>query len=54
MIKVFRFLAMCTISVAFATLTIASAQVYTSMDKPHVLSNAVVHESRLNLTFRHC
>ena len=44
MIKVFRFLAMCTISVAFATLTIASAQVYTSIDKPHVLSNAVVNE----------
>jgi hypothetical protein len=44
MIKVFRFLAMCTISVAFATLTIASAQVYTSIDKPQVLSNAVVNE----------
>jgi hypothetical protein len=42
MIKVFRFLAMCTISVAFTTL--ASAQVYTSMDKPHVLSNAVASE----------
>ena len=44
MIKVFRFLAMCTISVAFATLTIASAQVYTSIDKPQVLSNAVVNK----------
>ena len=32
MIKVFRFLAMCTISVAFAT--IASAQAYTSIDFP--------------------
>lgn len=43
MIKVFRFLAMCTISVAFATLTIASAQVYTSIE-PKVLSNAVVNK----------
>src|ERR1700733_14698637 len=32
MIKVFRFLAMCTISVAFAS--IASAQVYTTIDFP--------------------
>jgi hypothetical protein len=34
MIKVFRFVAMCTISVAFATLSIASAQVYTTIDFP--------------------
>ena len=43
MIKVFRFLAICMISVAFATLSIASAQVYTSIDKPQVLSNAVAN-----------
>ncbi len=34
MIKVFRFVAMCTISVAFATSSIASAQVYTTIDFP--------------------
>jgi len=32
--KVFRFLAMCTISVALATLSIAWAQTYTSIDYP--------------------
>jgi hypothetical protein len=32
MIKVFRFVAICTISVALATLSIASAQTYTSID----------------------
>ncbi len=41
MIKVLRFLAICTITIAFATFSIASAQVYTSIDKPQVLSNAV-------------
>ncbi|MGD1082822.1 MAG: hypothetical protein ABR881_31285 [Candidatus Sulfotelmatobacter sp.] len=44
MTKALRFLAVCTISAASATLTIASAQVYTSIDKPQVLSNAVVNE----------
>jgi hypothetical protein len=34
MIKVFRFLAMCAISVAFATWSIASAQSYTTVDYP--------------------
>src|ERR1700751_6088241 len=34
MIKVFRFLAICTISVAFATLSIAWAQTYTTVDFP--------------------
>lgn len=34
MSKVFRFLAACTISVAFATLSISSAQVYTTIDFP--------------------
>ena len=34
MIKVFRFLAICTISVAFATLSIARAQTYTTVDFP--------------------
>jgi hypothetical protein len=34
MIKVFRFLAMCTISVALATLSIASAPTYTTVDFP--------------------
>ena len=34
MARVFRFLAMCTVSVAFATLSIASAPVYTSIDYP--------------------
>ena len=32
MIKVFRFLAICTISIAFATLSIALAQTYTTVD----------------------
>ena len=34
MIKIFRFVAMCTIRVVFATLSIASAQVYTTIDFP--------------------
>jgi hypothetical protein len=34
MTQVFRFLAMCTISVAFVTLSIASAQTYTSVNYP--------------------
>ena len=34
MIKVFRFVAVCTISVAFATLSIAWAQTYTTVDFP--------------------
>ena len=34
MIKVFRFVAICTISVAIATLSIASAQIYTTIDFP--------------------
>ena len=34
MLKLFRFLALCTISVAFATLSIAWAQTYTKVDFP--------------------
>ncbi len=34
MIKVFRFLAVCTISVAFSTLSIAWAQTYTAVNFP--------------------
>src|SRR5580700_2312464 len=34
MIKVFRFLAICTITIAFATLSIALAQTYTTVDFP--------------------
>ncbi len=34
MIKVFRFLAICTVGIAFATSSIAWAQTYTTVDFP--------------------
>jgi hypothetical protein len=41
MTKIFRFLAACAISVAFATLSIASAQVYTSIDFPGAVTTTL-------------
>ncbi|MHB8218590.1 MAG: hypothetical protein ACYDDS_21165 [Candidatus Sulfotelmatobacter sp.] len=41
MSKVFRFLAACTISVAFATLSISSAQVYTTIDFPGAIATTL-------------
>ena len=41
MIKVFRFVAMCVISVAFATFSIAWAQTYTSFDYPGAVATTL-------------
>ena len=41
MTKALRFLAICTISVVFATLSIASAQTYTSIDFPGAVSTTL-------------
>ncbi len=41
MIKVFRFVAVCTISVAFATLSIAWAQTYTTVDFPGAVATSL-------------
>jgi hypothetical protein len=41
MIKVFRFLAICTISVAFATLSIALAQTYKTVDFPGAIATTL-------------
>jgi len=41
MFKAYRFLAMCTIGVAFATLSISSAQVYTTIDFPGAIATTL-------------
>jgi hypothetical protein len=41
MIRIFRFLAMCTLSVAFATLSIAWAQTYTTIDFPGAIATTL-------------
>ena len=41
MIKVFRFVAVCTISVAFATLSIAWGQTYTTVDFPGAIATTL-------------